>query len=260
MRTWLLLPLFLFACETNDDTDDVADTDVDTDTETAAPDEANDLVGEWVDNWHGQHAVTADSWNSFGLVYTIASWDDADKWIVAQNDAEDPYNPSKWSRFDWAVVDGATYYCQTAFAAASQAEAETTAPADATNLAGGCGGFGWSGLRPVLADISGTWTDNWGGGHVVDAWSWESGDAAFAIVETHADDQWVVAQNDANNTYNPGLFSVFEWTLDGADLYYCQSSYDAASAAAAASATKADRGDLAAGCGGFGWSKLSAAR
>ena len=259
MRNWLLFPaIFLAACGTDDtDTDtDVVDTD-DTDVEA---DEANDLVGVWVDNYHSVSEVTATAWTSYGLVFTITAWDDEARWIVASNAPDDPYNPGKWSRFDWAVVDDATWYCQTAFSAATEAEALATPAADATNLASGCGGFGWSGLRPVLAEISGTWTDNWGGGHRVDAWAWESGDATFDIEETDTAARWVAARNGDANAYNPGKYSVFEWMVDGTDVFYCQSSYDAADLAAAIAAKKADRADLDAGCGGFGWSTLEAAK
>ena len=58
--------------------------------------------------------------------------------------------------------------------------------------------------------------------------------------------------------FAPSMYSKFEWTFDDAgDLYYCQPAFDAMTAEDA-SAASADTGDLAAGCGGFGWSKLTA--
>ena len=68
---------------------------------------------------------------------------------------------------------------------------------------------------------------------------------------------YLIAENDAGNSYNPGLFSKFEWTMDNGDLYYCQSAYNAATAADAMNAA-ADATDIAAGCGGFGWTGLIA--
>ena len=67
---------------------------------------------------------------------------------------------------------------------------------------------------------------------------------------------WIVAQNASTNAYNPDLWSKFEWMYDADTLYYCQSAYDAADAQTAQD-TMADRDDVNAGCGGFGWSILT---
>ncbi len=81
-------------------------------------------------------------------------------------------------------------------------------------------------------------------------------DSKFHVMEYDNATFVIAAQNDAANTYNPSLFSRFDWTFSNTDLYVCQTAYDAASLAAALATPPADSTDLAAGCGGFGWSLL----
>lgn len=109
-------------------------------------------------------------------------------------------------------------------------------------------------------EIAGSYTDSWGGSHTVSETSWVSGSSSWAVAAYDNDGDWLVAQNASTNAYFPDLWSRFDWTWDGADLYYCQFAYDAASQADAEAATGADRADLAGGCNGFGWTQLSAAR
>uniref|UniRef100_A0A7S0P551 Uncharacterized protein n=1 Tax=Calcidiscus leptoporus TaxID=127549 RepID=A0A7S0P551_9EUKA len=68
------------------------------------------------------------------------------------------------------------------------------------------------------------------------------------------------AQNRDVNSYNPGLFSRFDWTTDHDNkVYMCQSVYDADSTDTATNAETADVNDLdGVGCGGaFPWSALT---
>ena len=109
-------------------------------------------------------------------------------------------------------------------------------------------------------EIRGLWDDGFGSTHAVtdDGWlTWGFGDPS-RFDATQWDDAagWLVAQNGADNEYNAGLWSKFEWMTAGGDLVYCQSTYDAADEATAEVAS-ADREDLAGGCNGFGWSTLT---
>ena len=63
--------------------------------------------------------------------------------------------------------------------------------------------------------------------------SW--GTSRFDIAHADADSGWLVAQNAASNEYYPGLWSKFEWLEDSAQLYYCQTAFDAADQTAAES-------------------------
>lgn len=106
-------------------------------------------------------------------------------------------------------------------------------------------------------DLVGTWIDGFGFEHEITDDTWVSGDSSWTIVEVDAEGQVLFAQNDASNEFSPGLYSRFDWTFDdGGDLYYCQTAFDAASLDAAKATARANDGDLAMGCGGFGWSSL----
>ena len=105
-------------------------------------------------------------------------------------------------------------------------------------------------------EIAGSYVDDWGIQHEVTDATWTMDESVFHVSSYSNDEEFLVAQNDAGNQWNPDLWSRFDWTWDGQDLYYCQIAYDAVTEQDAAGNTGADRSDLAAGCGGFGWSRL----
>ena len=104
--------------------------------------------------------------------------------------------------------------------------------------------------------IIGDYTDEWGDNHSITAETWTNSAGVFHIEQWDNAATYLVAQNDAGNEFNPELWSRFDWTWDADEvLYYCQSVYDGASIDAAL-AGSADTADLAAGCGGFAWTKM----
>jgi len=107
------------------------------------------ISGTYVDQFSTTQTVTSSTWSdSFADVFHIAEFSNASDYAIAQNDAANAFNANLWSRFDWTMYAGRLYYCQTAYNAASQAAAEATAPANATNpTTGGCGGFSWTRLN-----------------------------------------------------------------------------------------------------------------
>ncbi len=109
------------------------------------------IGGAWVDSWGGSHDIDAFVWTSGSSWFDITAWDADAGWVVAQNAESNEWNPGMWSRFDWAWdSEGALWYCQTAYAAASEADALATPAADATDPStGGCGAFSWTGLEPA---------------------------------------------------------------------------------------------------------------
>jgi hypothetical protein len=103
--------------------------------------------GDWVDNFGGTHKVREWRWESDALVFHVSDYDLDAKWIVAQNDNANAWNPGKWSRFDWVEQGGAFWFCQAAFDADSEAAAKAAPASTSTDPAtGGCGGFPWSSL------------------------------------------------------------------------------------------------------------------
>jgi len=135
--------------------------------------------------------------------------------------------------------------------------ADDVAPSDDVAAADDTGGAGLA--------IVGTYADDWGTAHVItdDTWTQTYPGAApyvFHVTQYANDEGWLVAQNDGANEFSGGLWSRFDWVWSGAELYYCQSAYDAASEEAAAAAAAADASDPAgAGCGPGPWTRLVAA-
>jgi hypothetical protein len=107
-------------------------------------------------------------------------------------------------------------------------------------------------------EIVGEYVDNFMSAHVITETEWTFDGSIYAIVEYDNDAGYLLAQNDEANTYNPGLFSRFDWTWSGDQLYYCQTAYDAASLELARMSGGADPDDLDMGCGMFPWSNLTA--
>jgi hypothetical protein len=113
------------------------------------------------------------------------------------------------------------------------------------------------------AEIIGSYVDDYGGTHEVTAESWTmadptTGTSVYYITQVNNAEQFLVAQGAATNTYYPSMWSQFDWTYDAAAaLYFCQVTYKASSEKEAVETTPADANDLAKGCSGFSWSKLT---
>ena len=265
----ILLLVSLFACgEKTEDTGldiDLEDTDVetgDTDEETGDTDEVElAIIGEYDDSWGGSQIIDNYIWSSGGFYFEISQYSNEEQIVITQNSANNEYNPSLWSKFQWTYdLQENLFYCQISYDSAEEVDAISTPPADPTDLEAGCNGIGWTMLRIPLS-ISGLYVDDWEANHDITSFRWILGNygsnsSIFQIVDTHDDEQWLVAQNGFNNEYNPSLWSKFEWTQSEETLYYCQSAYDADSLETAAEAT-ADRSDLIGGCSGWAWSSLS---
>ena len=109
-----------------------------------------EIIGVYSDGY-SIHTITDAGWEmDFGSglsLFHVLSYDNISDTLVAHNDTANTFNPGLYSRFDWLYSGGALYYCQSAYAAASEQEA-LAASADAGDLAAGCGGFSWSLLTP----------------------------------------------------------------------------------------------------------------
>ena len=118
-----------------------------TESDTPVPTELA-IVGSWTDDFGGSHEITTETWTmAVGGVFHILDFDNVDRVVIAENDAANEFNPGAFSRMDWTMDGSDLYFCQTAFDAPTEQAAWETARADDTDLAMGCGGFGWSGLQ-----------------------------------------------------------------------------------------------------------------
>ena len=234
------------------------------------------LAGEHSDGYY-THVITASTWHMYGdgedvSVFKILTYSNREGYAIALNHADNAFAGGAYSRFDWFIDDAnAVHYCQTRFDAATEQEAFEAAAADADDLAGaGCGGFSWSELTAVALDLVGSYTDSWGTTHEIDGDGWEQvsswsndggvvTDSSKFVRLHHSNKQrWLIAQNDEDNSWNAGLFSRFDWTEVEGQTYFCQTTYDSATAKEALEAAAADAEDPAnGGCGFSTWSALT---
>jgi hypothetical protein len=107
-------------------------------------------------------------------------------------------------------------------------------------------------------EIEGVYKDNYDTDIRITSDTWYIGTDAFhlAVVDNTID--FAIALNDATNPYFSGLWSRFDWTTDANDsLWYCQTSYSAATEQQAIETPRADVQDLSKGCSTYPWSKLT---
>ncbi|MCB9745491.1 MAG: hypothetical protein H6741_28445 [Alphaproteobacteria bacterium] len=111
--------------------------------------------------------------------------------------------------------------------------------------------------EPEGIAIAGTYTDSFDGTHTITDTLWDQGYASFNISQYDNAAAYAIAQNASTNDYSPDLWSRFDWHLEGADLYYCQTAYEAETEQDALDTPAANGADLAGGCGGFPWTELT---
>ncbi len=122
---------------------------------TGLTDEPLEIAGQWSDGF-GEHDITSELWTisfegSNPSLFTIVWYDNEIDTLVAQNDAQNDFNPGLWSKFQWTYDgDDALWFCQVVFDAPTQADAEASPDADPSDPgAGGCGMFPWSPLTAL---------------------------------------------------------------------------------------------------------------
>ncbi|MBN2802372.1 MAG: hypothetical protein JXR91_04685, partial [Deltaproteobacteria bacterium] len=124
---------------------DTADSETESDTNIDEP----EIAGTYTDAYGGTHTVTDESWTadftgySSTVDFTIVN--NSDDYAVGLNDGG-----TTWSRYDWTMDGNDLYYCQIAYDAATEEDAEANDSADRSALeSDGCDGFAWSLLTPV---------------------------------------------------------------------------------------------------------------
>ena len=106
---------------------------------------ALDIDGLWTDSYGYDHDVSPFAWND----NTVTQYDNDAQFIIAQNSPDDAWSPDLWSKYNWTTDDdGDLFYCQIAYAEATEADALAVTDADATDLASGCNGFPWTNMTP----------------------------------------------------------------------------------------------------------------
>jgi cation:H+ antiporter len=109
--------------------------------------------------------------------------------------------------------------------------------------------------------LSGTFEDDYGIRYTITDSTWVQHPAAtYHVDRWHPDEQFLIARNDSENSYDPGLWTRIDWVeLEGMSPYgwaFCLSTFDAVSADAAESVTIADPESPQTGCNGFPYSRM----
>jgi hypothetical protein len=183
---------------------------------------------------------------SFALLTTSCSGDDDDSGAVTGG-----------------TTGGAAGLAATGGQAASSGGATATGgQAGAGDDTGGQAGAGGAGGAGSGLAIVGSYVDNYQSTHVITDSTWTLGfegstPSVFYINIVSNPDQYLIAQNDAANQFFASLWSRFDWTQDQGILYYCQTTYDAATEEAALATPRANVDDLTTGCSSFAWSILT---
>lgn len=104
-----------------------------------------EIIGTWVDGYGSIYQITQDKITIDGQGnFNITTYSNTKEYCVAQNDATNEFNPSKYSRFDWANIAGNLYICQITYDSATEQSAESATTANRKSTDTGCNGFAWS--------------------------------------------------------------------------------------------------------------------
>lgn len=108
----------------------------DTDTSVEPPVPVS-IAGSWVDPFDNVYAFTLESLtitapNDTSL-FNLIEWDDADLWILSQNDAANRIYPGRYSRHEWVFFRDDLYLCLVTGTAETLSEAQNAGPADPTD-------------------------------------------------------------------------------------------------------------------------------
>ncbi len=195
---------------------------------------------------------------------SITSLDSAGGWLVAQNHPTSASNPGAWTRIEWTDFGSQLVpFCIVVGDAATEAAALAAGPADVTDEWTGCNGGAWDDLDPdsTVFAPSGVYLDAGGADVQITSDDWTetsgSGTWTYAMTIYGITDPYAVMQNGVANPTDPGLYSRWDVTWVGGDLYTCHTVEDGANQAAAELATPADdAAPTTGGCNGGPWRVL----
>ena len=116
-----------------------------------------------------------------------------------------------------------------------------------------------AGAVVTVPGYDGTWHDDGARQHDIAGGAWQitTSGASNRYVVLSADGGVVVAENDAGNPLDAGLFSRFDLVEDtDRGVMLCETTHTATTAEEAAAAASPDASDLATGCNGTAWFDL----
>jgi hypothetical protein len=236
------------------------DAEVDAGDAAVAPELTLEIKGRWHSSWGGVEEIEDDAWSAYGTS-AVLEYDNETNSLITQNPADDTWSPNKFNKIVWTEIeDGSFYYCIVDYGLDTAADARNTTKTadDSDPESTGCGGFNWTKLSPTL-EIEGRWHSSFGGMTVLDSDDFVSASASAAIASYDNEANWLVTQNASNAPVSPNKFNKVVWTeIDDDGFFYCTVDRGLDTAAGAADSDKtANEADLAHGCRGYPWTKLS---
>ncbi|HRZ79033.1 MAG TPA: hypothetical protein P5044_03400 [bacterium] len=122
----------------------------------------------------------------------------------------------------------------------------------------GCDEDKSSGEKEFVHELTGVYSDSWGGVHIISNSVWDQGamSGRFNIKYADNENDVIIAQNGRDNEYNPEKWSRFDYVFKDSKIYICQTVYDKNTQDEALDAASADRSKLDTGCNGFGWTEM----
>lgn len=223
------------------------------------------IIGNFTDNYSGTYVIAQMSWENYGCVKTIISYDNAARSLIYQEAMNAAcYNQGKFGKIYWTQVqgNGSFYHCENVYGKSTPAAAASDAsPPAPANLTTGCGSFAWSSMTRNNLQIIGSYTDNYAGTHAITQTSWTNYGCPKTIVGYDNNARTFIYQEAMNAAcYNQGKFGKVYWTVvqGNGNFNYCENVYAKDSAAdASKDSNPPATGNLATGCGGFSWSGMT---
>ena len=110
-------------------------------------------------------------------------------------------------------------------------------------------------------EIIGRYMDDFDTSHVITETEWTSrssyGTSVYHISQYDNEQDFIIAQNDSEKSWDPDKWSRFDYTVKNGAVYYCQTAYDKETEEEALATPAADKTDpTTSGCGGYAWTKL----
>jgi hypothetical protein len=108
-------------------------------------------------------------------------------------------------------------------------------------------------------EIVGNYLDEYSSDHQVTASTWTSfgGGSVIHIIAYSNEENFLLGQNDAVNSFNPNMYARQDWTYFNGSLYYCSTVYDGATLQDAYAGSADSSNPTLGGCGGFSWTNLT---
>jgi hypothetical protein len=112
----------------------------------------SELLGEFLDDYGNSFRISDTLFLQRPRArYRIVEWNVAERYLIAQNAADNPSDAGLWTRIDWMPFTGMAPYtwgfCLTAYQAPTAAAARATPAADRATPRTGCNGFPFSRMR-----------------------------------------------------------------------------------------------------------------